>query len=282
MTSSRINSVFCKMGALFILLAFAITAFLPPLSAQELSATKGGLAGLVTDSSGAVVPAASVTVTGNSDTRKVNTNDAGRWEILDLTPGAYTISVEREGFSKTETKAVNVEINRVNSVNLVLKTGAVAETVQVDATATSIDTGSTALGSNLTQNFYSQFRSLETWAACFIRRPAYQQRWDGNCEPFDHGATGLENQYIADGVNITDGGYGGLGVVSPIYGSLGTGINLTFIQEVQVKTGAFEPKYGNGDGGIVQIVTKSGGTAYHGALGSFLCAGRLQRRPALR
>ena len=51
------------------------------------------------------------------------------------------------------------------------------------------------------------------------------------------GATGLENQYIADGVNITDGGYGGIGVYSPVYGSLGTGLNLTFIQEVQVKDG---------------------------------------------
>jgi hypothetical protein len=74
---------------------------------------------------------------------------------------------------------------------------------------------------------------------------------------------------VADGVNITDGGYGGLGVWSPIYGSLGTGINLTFIQEVQVKTGAFEPKYGKANGGVVQIVTKSGGTAYHGALAAF-------------
>ena len=270
MTSSRINSVFCKMGALFILLAFAITAFLSPLSAQELSATKGGLAGLVTDSSGAVVPAASVTVTGNSDTRKVNTNDAGRWEILDLTPGAYTISVEREGFSKTETKAVNVEINRVNSVNLSLKTGAVAETVQVDATATSIDTGSTALGSNLTQNFYSNVPVARNVGSLFYTAPGVSNSGGtGTSNPSINGATGLENQYIADGVNITDGGYGGLGVVSPIYGSLGTGINLTFIEEVQVKTGAFEPKYGKGDGGIVQIVTKSGGTAYHGAIGAF-------------
>ena len=91
----------------------------------------------------------------------------------------------------------------------------------------------------------------------------------GTSNPAINGATGLENQYIADGVNITDGGYGGLGRVSPVYGSLGTGINLTFIQEVQVKTGAFEPKYGKADGGIVQIVTKSGGTAYHGAIGAF-------------
>src|SRR5579863_8118104 len=61
-TSSRINNGFFKMGALFIVLAFAITACLPTVSAQELSGTKGGLAGNVTDSSGAVVPDATVTV----------------------------------------------------------------------------------------------------------------------------------------------------------------------------------------------------------------------------
>ncbi len=270
MTSLRINRGISKLGSLLAVLAFAITACLPTISAQELSATKGGLAGLVTDSSSAVVPGASVTVAGNADTRKATTNDSGRWEILDLTPGSYTITVEREGFSKIETKAVSVEINRVNSVNLSLKTGAVAETVQVDATATSIDTGSTALGSNLTQNFYSNVPVARNVGSLFYTAPGVSNSGGtGTSNPSINGATGLENQYIADGVNITDGGYGGLGVVSPIYGSLGTGINLTFIEEVQVKTGAFEPKYGKGDGGIIQIVTKSGGTSYHGGVGVY-------------
>ena len=271
MTRLSINSFISRMSSLLVLLAFATAACLTPhLKAQELSATKGGLAGLVSDSSGAVVPGASVTVTGNSDTKKVTTNDAGRWEILDLTPGSYTIQVEREGFSKIETKAVSVEINRVNNVSLSLKTGAVAETVQVDATATSIDTGSTALGSNLTQNFYSNVPVARNVGSLFYTAPGVSNSGGtGTSNPSINGATGLENQYIADGVNITDGGYGGLGVVSPVYGSLGTGINLTFIEEVQVKTGAFEPKYGKGDGGIIQIVTKSGGTSYHGGVGVF-------------
>ena len=78
-----------------------------------------------------------------------------------------------------------------------------------------------------------------------------------------------ENSYVADGVGINDSGYGGIGVWSPSYGSLGTGINLSFIQEVQVKTGAFEPKYGKANGGLIQIVTKSGGSQYHGALAAY-------------
>src|ERR1700733_1833293 len=259
------------MGNLLILLAFALAACLPThLHGQELSGVKGGLQGVVTDTGGAVVPGASVTVTGNADTRKLTTNDSGHWEALDLTPGPYTISVEREGFSKTIAKAIDAEVNRVKGVNLVLQAGAVAQTVQVDATTTSIDTGSTALGTNLTSSFYSQVPVARNVGSLFYTAPGVvNSGGSGTANPAIGGATGLENQYIADGVNITDAGYGGLGVWSPIYGSLGTGVNLTFVQEVQVKTGAFEPRYGKGDGGIVQIVTKSGGNGYHGALGIF-------------
>ena len=270
MKSSSIHPL-TKASTLLVLLAFAFTACLPTrLVAQELSGTKGGLQGIVTDSTGAVVPGATVTVTGASDNRKLTANANGHWEAIDLTPGSYAISVERAGFSKTQTKGIEVEINRVEGVNLVLQTGAIEQTVQVDATATTIDTGSTALSSNLTSSFYSQVPVARDVGSLFYTAPGVTNSGGtGTANPSVDGATGLENQYIADGVNITDGGYGGIGVYSPIYGSLGTGINLTFIQEVQVKTGAFEPKYGNMDGGIVQIVTKSGGTAYHGALAAF-------------
>jgi carboxypeptidase family protein len=271
LTILKRNSGISNVSNYIILLALAIAGCLSAnLSAQELSGTKGGLQGIVTDSSGAVVPAASVTITGNSDKRNLTTNAAGHWEALDLTPGSYSVSVEREGFSKTVTKAIEVEINRVEGVNLVLQTGAVAQTIQVDATATTIDTGSTALSSNLTSSFYSQVPVARDVGSLFYTAPGVvNSGGTGTANPSIGGASGLENQYIADGVNITDAGYGGLGVYSPIYGSLGTGINLTFIQEVQVKTGAFEPKYGNANGGIVQIVTKSGGNAYHGALAAF-------------
>ena len=137
-----------------------------------------------------------------------------------------------------------------------------------------IDTGSTALGSNLTASFYSQVPVARDVGSLFYTAPGVTNAGGtGTANPSIGGASGLENEYVADGVNITDAGYGGIGVFSPIYGSLGTGINLTFIQEVQVKTGAFEPKYGNVNGGVIQIVTKSGGNAYHGALAAFFAPG---------
>ena len=70
-------------------------------------------------------------------------------------------------------------------------------------------------------------------------------------------------------MSITDGGFGGIGVYSRIYGSLSTGINLSFVKEVDVKTGGFEAQYGKSTGGIVQIVTKSGTSQFHGSVGGF-------------
>jgi hypothetical protein len=79
-------------------------------------------------------------------------------------------------------------------------------------------------------------------------------------------------------VNITDGAFGGIGVFSRVYGPLATGINLSFVKEVDVKTGGFEPQYGKSTGGVVQIVTKSGGDAYHGEIAGFFGPQQFERQ----
>ncbi len=135
------------------------------------------------------------------------------------------------------------------------------ETVEVSANSVEVDTNSTAVSDNLTSSFYQQVPTARNVGSLFYTAPgAVDGGGTGKANPSIGGATGLENNYIADGVGINDSGFGGIGVWSYNYGSLGSGINLTFIQEVQVKTGAFEPKYGKADGGVIQIVTKSGGT----------------------
>ncbi|HEY0785918.1 MAG TPA: carboxypeptidase regulatory-like domain-containing protein, partial [Acidobacteriaceae bacterium] len=260
-----------QRASLALLLAFPSASLLGPgLQAQELSSTQGGLAGQITDTTGAVVPGAKVTVTGSEGARTTTTDGAGHFAVGSLTPGRYTVTVEMTGFKSEEAKNLEVVINRLSSVSLTLQAGAVAETVEVTATTTEIDTGSTAIGENLTDSFYNAVPVSRNVGSLFATSPGVVNSGGaGTSNPSIGGASGLENQYYADGVSIGDAGYGGLGVYSPTYGSLGTGINLTFIQEVQVKTGAFEPKYGTADGGVVQIVTKSGGTAYHGALSSY-------------
>ena len=88
----------------------------------------------------------------------------------------------------------------------------------------------------------------------------------GRANPSVGGASGLENQYVVDGVNITNTGYGALGSYSIVFGSLGNGVNFDFIKEIQVKSGGYEAEYGQSTGGVVNVVTKSGANAYRGTL----------------
>jgi hypothetical protein len=241
------------------------------LDAQQLSATRGGLGGVITDKSGAIIPDAKVTINGAADHRVVTTDSAGRFIASDLTPGMYTATVEKAGFQGQTAKNLEVVINKTQSVDFSLATGNVAETVEVNATTVSIDPTSTAVSDNLTASFYQQVPVARNVGSLFYVSPGVVDGGQtGRSNPSVGGATGLENLYLVDGVVLNDSGYGGLGVFSPSYGSLGTGINLSFIQEVQVKTAAYEPKYGGVNGGILQIVTKSGGTQFHGAVAAYL------------
>ena len=244
------------------------------LYGQQLSATRGGLGGVITDKSGAIIPDAKVTISGASDHRVVTTDAAGRFTASDLTPGMYTVEVEKAGFQKQSAKNLEVVINKTQSVDFSLATGNVAETVEVNATTLNIDTSSTAVSDNLTATFYQQVPIARNVGSLFYVSPGVVDGGGtGNSNPSVGGATGLENLYLVDGVVLNDSGYGGLGVFSPIYGSLGTGINLSFIQEVQVKTAAYEPKYGGVNGGVLQIVTKTGGSQFHGALAGYMGPG---------
>ena len=84
-----------------LLSAIAVTAGVSVpsyLYAQQLSATRGGLAGVITDKSGAIIPDAKVTITGASDHRVVTTDPSGRFIASDLTPGMYAVEVEKAGF----------------------------------------------------------------------------------------------------------------------------------------------------------------------------------------
>jgi hypothetical protein len=257
-----------------LLSALAITAGVSVpscLYGQQLSATRGGLGGVITDKSGAIIPDANVTISGATDHRVVTTDSSGRFTASDLTPGMYSVEVEKAGFQSQTAKNLEVVINKTNSVDFALATGNVAKTVEVNATTVSIDTSSTAVSDNLTAAFYQQVPIARNIGSLFYVAPGVVDGGGtGTSNPSVGGATGLENLYLVDGVVLNDSGYGGLGVYSPTYGSLGTGINLSFIQEVQVKTAAYEPKYGGVNGGVLQIVTKTGGSQFHGALAGYV------------
>src|SRR6266700_2381840 len=257
------------MGKRILLSVFAVALFLlfgVAGYAQE-SSVKGNLGGTVVDSTGAVIPGAKVVLSGPTGTQTITSESDGNFLFSRLAPGSYSLKVEKQGFKAANAKDVQVEIGRTSNLKMRMEPGAATETIEVSAEAVTVDTASTASGSNLSDTFYSKVPTPRNVSGLFYVAPGVADSGgSGRANPSISGGSGLENLYIADGVNITDPAFGGLGVFTRNQGSVGSGINLSFIKEVQVKTGGFEPQYGQATGGVVQIVTKSGGQAHHGAI----------------
>jgi hypothetical protein len=115
--------------SLALLCSFLVCA--PKAYAQQ---TLGGITGTVTDSSGGVVPAATVTIVGvqTNLTRTLQTNEAGRYDFVNLPIGTYTITVTHAGFQSLNIPAIQVQANRTVTVDASLKVGQVGESITVE------------------------------------------------------------------------------------------------------------------------------------------------------
>jgi len=235
--------------------------------AQEISTT-GSIGGTVTDQTGAVIPGAKVTVTGPTGERTTTSNDRGLFEVSGLVPGNYKVTAEQSGFKKTIVSDVVVFVGKTANVQVGLEPGEIAAVVNVTSTL-NIDSASTAISSNMNDQLYQNVPVARGVSSLFTLAPGTTTGVGGASDrdnPSISGGTALDNLYVADGVNITNTAFGGIGTFSRSYGSLGTGIILSLVKEVQVKTAGFEPQYGQSEGGIVNIITRSGSSEFHGAV----------------
>src|SRR6266568_7496042 len=207
--------------------------FSPLVFAQNRGATRGNLGGTIFDPSKAVIPGASVTITGPLGNQVQTTTGGGMFLFTDLVPGTYSVRVQKEGFSVAQLSNVDVLINNTATVNVTLQAGSVSETVEVSSSAVAVDTTSSSVNSNLDDTFYSipvarNVSSIMMLAPGVVSGLGTSGMVSGgsgsDANPSISGASGLENLYVADGVVLNDPSFGGLGGFSPVYGSLGVGI----------------------------------------------------------
>ena len=240
-------------------------------TAQERS---GGLAGVVIDSSQAPVPGATITATNKQTqaTRVVVSGENGTYRIPDLEPGRYTVTVELQGFQKTQTDDVLVLLGRTADLNATLTVGAVSEVVTVTGdTKTQVDLRSTTVAHNVTAEEFDRMPKTRSFQGIALTSPGVNQgEIEGGFQV--NGASGAENSFTVDGVNTN----------SLIYGSSRQDTQFEYLQEVQVKTGGIAAEYGGALGGVISAVTKSGGNRFSGEghyyySGNAISAGPVQR-----
>src|SRR5258706_6038327 len=236
------------------------------LSAFTQSSTTGSVEGPVVDQAGAAVPGATVNVTSPNliSSQSATTDDSGHFRIPSLPPGRYTVTGEAagKGFSKFEQKNVDVNLSKTSSLDISLTPGQVGATVNVTDTANAgIDTTQNTTGTNVTSDQFSNFPTQRTVQGLYTIAPTAARSGlrDASGRERDRsvgGSSGPENNYILDGVNTTD----------PAFGGSGANLPFEFVQEVEIKTGAYGPEYGKSTGGIFNVITKSGGNEFHGDL----------------
>ncbi len=258
-------------ATLSLLLLFASAGAAFAQGSSDIS--KGSISVEVLDPSGAIIQNATVILSGPAGQQKATTDLRGQAVFLNLIPGQYKVRVEQAGFRAYETANLQVQAGQRSPVSAQLEPGAVTETVQVTDTAARVDTTTTTTGSTINQDTFTNLPIGRNVVNLFALSPGVVSSGDpvlGASNPSISGSTGLENQYVIDGINTTDPGYGAFGVFSNVYGSLGTGVNFDFVREVQLKTGGFEAQYGQALGGVVNIVTASGTNAVHGAVYGYM------------
>jgi outer membrane receptor protein involved in Fe transport len=240
----------------------ALTLAVFATSAMAQSSTTGSIEGAVTDPNGAAVKGATVTVTGpNLITAKdATTGDDGRYLISALPPGKYKVAVAASGFAKYEQGDVTVNLGRTSSVDPQLALATATATVTVTGGA-AVDVAANTTGANVSTEQFSNFPTQRTVQGLYtiaptVTRSGLRDATGRDRDPSVGGSSGPENNYILDGVNTTD----------PAFGGSGANLPFEFVQEVEIKTGAYGAEYGKSTGGIFNVITKSGGNEFHGDL----------------
>jgi hypothetical protein len=223
-----------------------------------LAQTTGDIAGTVVDSAGD--PRAGVTIEASSEnlqgTRRTITGPDGKYRIPGVPPGVYRVVAAASDFAPVETTAT-VSLGTTAVVNVVL-TLSRHENVVVSGEASFVDPTSTAGGANYTADVVSRLPLNRNYADVVRSTPGVlqdqRQTQDRSFATTIYGASSVENQWTVDGITTTNVQKGFQGKV----------LNVESVEEVEVKTGGYQAEYGRAIGGVINVITKSGGNELHG------------------
>lgn len=233
--------------------------------------TTGGLTGTVTDSSDASLPGVTVEIQSSSlqGTRTSVTDALGQYRFLLLPPGSYSVNFNLTGFATQDHKNVRVSLGKDSTLDVVLRP-AVGEEITVTATAPVLDTTSSSVGTNLDTMAIETLPTGRNYASIVQVAPGIASDANpsnpGQATITVYGSSGAENSFYVDGVNTTN----------LEYGFQGKELNFEFIQEVDVKTGGYEAEFGRSTGGIINVITKSGGNEFTGDVFGYYDSDSLQ------
>jgi len=247
------------------------------------SSSAGTITGTVTDSSGAAVPGAAVTLTdaATGGARSATTNDKGTYIFPYVNPGTYSVKISKQGFKTTAVSDQVVQVGNQLTVNAVLEVGSVSMVVEVtSSTGAELQTMDATVGASLSGetliNLPNSSRDASTLA---VLQPGQNMNGNVGGAATDQNTFQLDGGYATDDMSGDNNTYiksfgsdtgGGVGA----YHSSGNNqapsavvpIPVSSVEEFKVSTANQTADFSGGAGSQVQIVTKRGTNALHGGL----------------
>ncbi|MEN6559381.1 MAG: TonB-dependent receptor [Acidobacteriota bacterium] len=238
------------------LLAFAALLLAGVLSAQV--PTAGRIIGTVIDDQGAPLPGVSVEAKSPRlvGTAATVTDANGVYRLLALPPGTFKITYSLQGFAAVVRDDIVLGVEQALVVDISMKPSTVEEEVVVVGQAPLIDVKNSARGQVLTADTFNALPKGRSFDSLVTILPGVQSENDLLAGISVDGASGAENVFFVDGTDTSD----------LLGGTRKQNVVFDFADEVQFKASGYNAEYGGSVGGVVNVITRSGGNAYHGEL----------------
>jgi outer membrane receptor protein involved in Fe transport len=254
------------LGCLLVLVLFACDAM-----AQVITGT---ILGTVTDSTGAVVVHAFVTISNQNTgaVKTIQTSESGGYELPFLPPGLYTVEVKNAGFNAIKQANISLSINQKYRADFHLAVARAAEeVVEVSANPEALQTDSSEVDATISTRQFENLPNINRNPMIFMTLvpgvvprdnsqsvTALNTGDDARAEQSNfsvNGGRAISSDILLDGAPDTDSATNGIAVIP----------GVDTIEEMKILTNSFSAEYGRAAGGVIVYSTKSGGNAFHGA-----------------
>ncbi len=251
-----------KTVKLSLLLLTLLTFFVTPIIGQ----TTGSISGEVKDEKQAVISGATVNVRNvqTNQSRSAQTDSDGRYRFNGVAVGDYEISVESTGFAKYVQSGIKLELNQPATVDVILKTGAISEVVNIVENASILNTTTSEVGTRFDEKRLSELPLATTRSVYNIALSAPgvsqlnsgQSAFAGGTNFSSNGGRVRSNNFMIDGQDNNN--FGVAGSTIPLN-------NPDLIQEVRLVTNQFSAEYGRNASAVFNAITRSGSNTFHGS-----------------
>ena len=236
------------LGVVFLLLLVSFPAV------AQITQT-GTLDGTVYDQAKQPLPGVTVSIKSPAlilPSMEAVTTERGHWRFPALPPGEYTVTFTLPGFKTLIREGIRVNVGVTTTLDVVLEQSAIEESITVTGVAPTVDVQRTTMTASMTSEILQNLPAVRNLGAFFNMAP-------GVSGDTVHGSSERDNTYNIDGVNITD----------PVTGTRAGNFSMDVMEELSIQTGGLPAEYGSVRGGVVNVVTKSGGNKFSGQASFF-------------